>query len=123
MQHIWKTIRGYIWWTADRGSLHYDVMVSLILLFVFVAPRYINFKDKPTERNPHPIGVVVNSDGQGGLFYQVDATAVGEKTGDALDDALLKIIEPISGEVKIVDKKQLKDHTGKVIAYQVRAQR
>ena len=34
MNSIWRTIRGYILWSYERGSLHYDVMVTLILLFV-----------------------------------------------------------------------------------------
>ena len=43
MSRIWRTLKGYIFWTYDRGSFHYDVMVSLILLFIFVAPRFIDF--------------------------------------------------------------------------------
>ena len=53
MGAIWRTIRGYILWSYERGSLHYDIMVTLILLFVFVSPHFINFKDKPVERNPY----------------------------------------------------------------------
>ena len=59
MGAIWRTIRGYILWSYERGSLHYDIMVTLILLFVFVSPHFINFKDKPVERIPHLTGVVV----------------------------------------------------------------
>ena len=120
---IWRTIRGYIWWTYDRGSLHYDVMVTLILLFIFLSPRYINFNDKPVERVPHPTEVIVNPDGQGGFVYQVSATAVGNKTGAELDDALLRVIEPISGEVRMVEHKPLLDAKGQVIAYKVRVSR
>jgi hypothetical protein len=50
-----KTIKGYIWWSYERGSFHYDVMVTIILLFIFVAPRFIDFRDKPPAQNPHPI--------------------------------------------------------------------
>ena len=39
MGAIWRTIRGYILWSYERGSLHYDIMVTLILLFIFVSPR------------------------------------------------------------------------------------
>src|SRR3954465_11839701 len=98
---VWRTIRGYIWWTYERGSFHYDVMVTVILLFIFLSPRYINFNDKPVERAPHPSEEIVNSDGQGGLPYQVSAKAVENKTGDDLEKALLRVIEPISGEVRI----------------------
>ncbi|EQD43830.1 hypothetical protein B1A_15449, partial [mine drainage metagenome] len=34
-----KILRSYIFWTYQRGSAHYDVMVTLILLFIFVSPR------------------------------------------------------------------------------------
>ena len=119
---FWRTIRGYLWWTYDRGSFHYDVMVTLILLFIFVSPHYLDFNDKPIDRVPHPTEVIVNADGHGGLVYQVSAKAVDGKTGDDLDKALLRVIEPISGEVRMVERTPVLDH-GKVIAYQVRVSR
>src|ERR1700684_4166904 len=76
MGAIWRTIRGYILWSYERGSLHYDIMVTLILLFIFVTPHYVNFKDKPVERNPHLTGVAVIPDAQGGFIYQIQASAV-----------------------------------------------
>ena len=56
-----KTIKGYIWWTYERGSFHYDVMVTIILLFIFVAPRLIDFRDKPPAPSAHPISGSVSS--------------------------------------------------------------
>ncbi len=120
---IWRTIRGYFWWTYERGSLHYDVMVTVILLFIFLSPRYINFNDKPVERVPHPTEVIVNPDGQGGFVYQVSATAVGNKIDAELEGALLRVIEPISGEVRMVEHKPILDAKGHVIAYRVRVSR
>src|SRR5271169_6955894 len=76
MGAIWRTIRGYILWSYERGTLHYDIMVTLILLFVFISPRFINFKDKPVERNPHLTGVVVIPDEKGGFIYKIPANAV-----------------------------------------------
>src|SRR5271166_6532784 len=81
MGAIWRTIRGYILWSYERGSLHYDIMVTLILLFVFVSPRFVNFKDKPVERNPHLTGVSVIPDEKGGFIYQIQATAVNSTEG------------------------------------------
>src|SRR3981189_3111108 len=81
MGAIWRTIRGYILWSYERGSLHYDIMVTLILLFVFVSPLYINFNDKPVERNPHPTGLVVTPDTRGGLIYQIPASAITTDKG------------------------------------------
>jgi len=45
MSKIWEIVRGYILWSYERGSLHYDVMVTLILAFIFLAPLWGNFKD------------------------------------------------------------------------------
>ena len=115
MSSIWKTIRGYIWWTHDRGSLHYDVMVTLILAFIFVTPRFVNFKDKPVERTPHQTGVVVYPDGQL-LVYQIDKSAV---SGTATQESLLSAVEPYAGEVSIERYEPVKDARGQVTAYKV----
>src|SRR6202161_4299975 len=81
MGAIWRTIRGYIFWSYERGSLHYDIMVTLILLFVFVSPYFINFKDKPVERNPHLTGVVIIPGDKGEFIYQIPAAAVNAGAG------------------------------------------
>ena len=120
---LWRTIRGYLWWTYDRGSVHYDIMVTLILAFIFLAPRWINFKDKPVERNPHQSGVVVLPDGTSGFIYQIDASAVRGADDDAIRQDLLRVIEPIAGEVDIASYEPVKDAKGHVAAYRVRVQR
>jgi hypothetical protein len=122
MTGIWRTIRDYIFWSYERGTIQYDIMVTLILLFVFLSPRLINFKDKPVEHNPHRTGVAVMPDGQGGLIYQIEAAAVGQAVGN--DDSvirgeLLQIIEPISGEVSITKVEPVRDGSGRVLSYKV----
>jgi hypothetical protein len=119
MGAIWRTIRGYILWSYERGSLHYDIMVTLILLFVFVSPYFINFNDKPVERNPHPIGLVVIPDQQGGLIYQIQASAITEHSGVDIRQQLQRIIEPISGAVSITRYEAVKDSAGHVQSYKV----
>lgn len=119
MSGFWKTLRGYVWWTFPRGSLHYDIMVTLILLFIFVTPIYVNFKDKPAERKPHPTGVVVIPDKENGFVYRVDATAVQGNSDADIRSGLLSVIEPIAGEVKIMKYESVQDVGGKTIAYRV----
>jgi hypothetical protein len=116
---LWRTIRGFILWSYERGTVQYDVMVTLILLFVFFSPRLINFKDRPVDRNPQPTGVVVSPDGQGGLLYQVDAKAIQPGKDDAVRQQLLRVIEPISGEVTISRYQAISDKRGHVTAYKV----
>ena len=125
MTNIWRTIRGYILWSHERGTIQYDVMVTLILLFIFLSPLWINFKDKPVERNPHQTGVAVIPDSGGGLIYQIEASAVSAKDKDqaAVNEQLLRIIEPISGEVSITKVEAQHDGAGRVISYKVWVQR
>src|SRR5271155_3266742 len=121
MGAIWRTIRGYILWSYERGSLHYDIMVTLILLFVFLSPRFIKYKDKPIERNPHLTGVVVIPGDKGGFIYQIQASAVN--TADGKSDTqdirrqLEQIIEPISGSVSITKYDVVKDASGQIQSY------
>jgi hypothetical protein len=119
MNSIWRTIRGYILWSYERGSLHYDVMVTLILLFVFLSPYWINFKDKPIERVPHQTGVVIQPDGRGGFVYQIDASVLTAKNDVALREQMLGIIEPITGAASISKYEPVKDGSGNVQSYKV----
>jgi len=121
MNWLGRTIRGYILWTYERGSLHYDILVTLILLFIFLAPLRFDFKDKPLERAAHQTGVLVTQDGQN-ILYQVDATArdphgqliVSDQNPEA---GLHRVIEEIAGEAEIVHYERVTDRSGKVVAY------
>jgi hypothetical protein len=119
MNAVWRTIRSYILWQHERGTLHYDIMVTVILIFVFFSPYWINFNDKPAPRNPHPTGVVVTPDGQGGLVYQIEAGAVSAGSENSVRDQLLHIIEPISGEVSIIKYETVADRRGRLQSYKV----
>ncbi len=118
-----RILRNYVFWTYQRGSVHYDVMVTLILLFIFVSPHLINYHDRPVERTLPPSQVLVKSDGHDGLMYQIDAATLEkfQQDGD-VKQQLRTVIVPISGYV-IVDRYQpVQDH-GKIIAYRVWAHR
>jgi hypothetical protein len=120
---VWRTIRGFILWSYERGSVQYDVMVTIILLFVFLSPRFINFNDRPIG-NPLSTGVVVYPDANGGFIYQIDAKAVsGTSDQSAIRGQLLRVIEPISGEVTITKYEGVTDRKGHVIAYKVWAEK
>jgi len=123
MNAIWRTIRSYILWQHERGTLHYDIMVTLILIFIFFSPRVINFRDKPISRDPHPTEVVVTADTEGRLIYQVSASAVTAGDNKDVREQLLRIIEPISGAVSIVTYETVSDHKGKLQGYRVVAKR
>jgi hypothetical protein len=119
MSGIWRTVRAYILWSYERGTIQYDVMVTLILLFVFFSPKLINFKDKPVEHNPHRTGVVVYPDSQGGFIYQVEGQAVQSKDDASIRSELFSVIEPIAGEISISRFEPVMDKAGHVLYYKV----
>ena len=123
MSGFWGTIRSYILWQHERGTLHYDIMVTLILIFVFFSPRVINFNDKPVPRALHLSDVIVTPDAQGGLVYQISASALKPGDDQSMRDQLLRIIKPISGDVTIVHYEPVADGKGHVQTYRVLVKR
>jgi hypothetical protein len=118
-------LRNYVFWTYQRGSVHYDVMVSLILLFIFVSPHVINYHDRPVERTLPPSQLLVNSDGRNGLTYQIDAATLASlHDGASLTGELQTVIAPVSGYVTIDKVEPVVDpNSRKIVAYRVWAHR
>jgi hypothetical protein len=120
---VGKLIKSYFWWTYERGSFHYDIMVTLILLFLFLGPRFIDFKDKPVETVAlHASEVLVREAGTSGgssrFLYQVRADDMkGAATDSERRAAILRLVEPISGEVSLERYEPVYDTQGKIIAY------
>ncbi|WP_348269108.1 hypothetical protein P8936_08030 [Edaphobacter paludis] len=118
-----KLLRNYLFWTYERGSFHYDVMVTLILLFLFVGPRFIDFKDKPVEtvalQSSEVLVKAAGSNEEGNLFvYQIRAEDMhGAATDSDRQAAILRVIEPISGGVTLERYEAVHDAQGKTIAY------
>jgi hypothetical protein len=120
---MFKLIRNYIFWAYERGSFHYDVMVTAILIFMFVSPHFIDFKDKPVETVAlHASEVLVREAGTSGgssrFIYQVRADDMNGASTDAeRRAAILRVIEPVSGEVSLERYEPVRDVQGRVIAY------
>jgi hypothetical protein len=103
-----QVLLSYFYWTYPRGCFHYDVMVTLILIFIFVTPQIPgwNYGDKPSSiAGPlHPIQVVGN-DGHG-LIVTVQASDADVPSGAsdaAVKKALRKAIEPVTGDAVFVE--------------------
>ena len=123
MNGVFRTIRSYVLWQHERGTLHYDIMVTLILIFVFFSPRVIDFNDKPAVRDPHLTDVVVTTDAQGGLLYQISASMITPGDDQSVRGQLLRVIKPISGDVMIVKYEPVADGKGHVQTYKVLVKR
>lgn len=122
-----RLLRSYLFWTYDRGSIHYDVMVSLILVFLFVGPRFIDFGDKPVANVPlRSTEVLVKEAGSSGsrsrFIYEIRADQrKGFPNPDQSEEerraSILRVIEPISGEVTLDHYDEVRDAHGKIVAY------
>lgn len=120
---MFKTIGSYIFWAYERGSFQYDIMVTLILIFMFIGPHFIDFHDKPVETVPlRSSEVLVKADGHDGqsirFLYQIRAEDLnGAATDDDRRAAILRVVEPIAGEVELQRYEPVVDVHGKVVAY------
>lgn len=117
MSRVWRTIKGYLFWTYERGSFHYDVMVTVILLFIFIAPRFIDFKDQPAEHVGHQNSIVITPDGNRGFIYQVDASAVDAQDDDMVKVNVVRLLRPITGPVRVERVQAIRDQAGQIVAY------
>ena len=123
-----KILLSYFYWTYPRGCFHYDVMVTLILLFIFATPHLWNYGDRPSNAAgpPHPIQVI--GDGSHGMIVTVAASDVNldvrtTASKAVIKKALRKAIEPVTGDAVFVDDwKTVTDAQGNV-TWEVRAHR
>ena len=104
---ISQILKSYFYWTYPRGSFHYDVMVTLILVFIFVTPFFWNFGARPSRPGAlqSPIQVVGN-DGHG-MILTVSAADVHIPQNASLrevKDALRTAVEPVTGDAVVVER-------------------
>jgi hypothetical protein len=121
-----QIVLSYIFWDYRRGSFHYDVMVTLILLFIFVTPHLWDFGARPTPMSvvTHPIQVTGYD--THGMLVTVEAADLNLPPGASdsqVKDALRKAIEPVTGDAVFVERwKTITDAQGN-LEWQVWAHR
>jgi hypothetical protein len=102
---IRQILKSYFYWTYPRGGLHFDILVTVILLFIFLTPQIPgwSYGDKPsTIGGPmHPIQVTGN-DGHG-VILTVQASDVNldlrtTASNKVVKKALRRAIEPVTGD-------------------------
>ena len=119
-----RILKSYLFWTYPRGSFHYDVMVTLILAFLFVSPRLINYHDRPQETLTSTKDILVRTNGRNAWIYQIGADQLADTTNDSrLKAELQQRVEWISGPVQLDKYREEKDASGRVTQYRVWAHR
>ena len=116
-----RIFRSYLFWTYERGSFHYDVMVTLILAFIFLTPRVWNYGDHPEETKLAPGNVLVTTKGAGDLIYEIPAAQI--RSDGSPDAQIRQRVEAISGPLVVDRYEAVKEPHGNTKLYRVWAHR
>lgn len=110
-----------LFWTYERGTWQYDIMVALILAFIFLTPReWFNDQPKPTAAT----GVVLLSSNQQQKVYQLHAALLDVNQESRAEEAVRKgaerVLRSYTGKpVRVTHIKPEKDARGEVVSYEV----
>lgn len=124
-----RLLRNYLFWTYERGSFHYDIMVTLILLFLFISPHLIDFHDRPIPEVPGRASEVLVRDagpeGEGRRFvYEIRGDDLGGTHSPAeLDAMIARTVHTIAGDAVIEAVKPVTDPRGRIVAYDATVRR
>jgi len=117
-----RILKSYFFWTYERGSFHYDVMVTLILVFIFATPFLWNYGDRPQPNKLAANSLLVKTAGAGKYVYEVPVSDI-HSNGAPIESQLKTQIEAVSGPVQVESFVPVKGSDGKVQAYRVWAHR
>ena len=117
-----STFRSYFYWTHARGSVQYDVMVTLILAFIFITPFVWNYGDRPQPDKIAANSVLVKLAGPESYVYDVPVGNI-HADGAPLEAQLEQQIQSVSGAVTMDNYEAVKEPGGKIINYRVWAHR
>ena len=136
MASIGQILSRTFFWTYERGSFHYDIMVTLILLFLFLSPRVVLltprrwFNEQPQVGVSAYSGEVQRLPGPVGLdTYRVDARLLAPPVQtpaleNDLHNALKTTLPELhNGRFNISKIEPVRDASGTVIAYDVEIHR
>jgi hypothetical protein len=102
-----EVVKSYFYWTYRRGSFHYDVKVTLILLFIFISPRLWNYGDKPVPVTALAHPIQVTGDGDRGMVIVVSAEDVklpAHASATDVKHALRQAVMPVTGDAVFVER-------------------
>ena len=84
-----------VFWVYERGSWQYDIILAVILAFIFLTPRSV-FNDRPTLQLSdlrHFQGVIEVGRAKDGWHYLVDSRLVESMGVDKPEEAVREILQ------------------------------
>jgi hypothetical protein len=109
-------LKRFILWDFPRGSRPYDVVVGIILVFVFLTPRAW-FRDQP--KIPHASQVAVLPSEHGGNVFVVDTELLLGIPEEQRPATVGKIVKKLPGakKVEITRVEPIYDSEGEIKAF------
>jgi hypothetical protein len=111
-----------IFWSYERGSWQYDLIVAVILCFIFLTPRAW-FQKAPTLGMVdlhHFQGVVEVSHSKAQHTYMVDARLVQSRATQSPEEAARDILEEgLHKQYHVVSIQPVQDSNGVILSYRV----
>ena len=110
---MWKR---FLFWDFPRGSRPYDIMVGIILVFVFLTPRAW-FRDQP--KIPHASQVAVMPSDHGSNVFFVDTELLSGIAEEQRAAKVGQIVKGMAGSknVEITRVEAIYDSEGEIKAF------
>jgi hypothetical protein len=117
LRRLGAAIYRGLFWTYERGTWQYDIMVALILAFIFLTPREW-FHDQPI--SPRVSDVVLLSSSTHEKVYQLPATLIDASAEKSLKKEAARVLQLHTGKpVQIIRIEPDVDSHGQVVSYAV----
>lgn len=119
LRKIAAAIHRGLFWTYERGTWQYDVMVILILAFIFLTPRAW-FSDRPVSPlRAADIVLLLNDPAQ--KVYQLRATLLKPEADGSVTRSAQRVLKTHTGKSVEVTRVEpaLVDSRGQVVSYAV----
>ncbi len=114
-------LKRFILWDFPRGGWQYDVMVGIIVAFVFFTPRTW-FRDQPRMHRPSNIAVAPADHGT--LQFFVDRESLDGTPPESQNQRLTSILRAQMGDnrLKVIRIEPILDSEGELQGYMATAQ-
>jgi hypothetical protein len=124
MQKLLGVLRDIIFWSYQRGTLQYDILCALILIFIFLTPRHF-FQDWPVINNPHQfkfgdqIVRTVDDSGNPVLNISTELVPANQDATALRSAAKTQLQKTLNRPISIADIKPILGDNGETIGYSV----
>jgi hypothetical protein len=115
-------IRQSFFWSYERGSWQYDVIVAAILAFIFLTPRaWLRHETKLGMVDlRHIQGVVEVAHDKAQHTYMMDARLLQSRSPEAPEAAAQDILqERLGKQLRVLSVEAVRDQAGVILSYKV----